>query len=297
MKRRGATERDEPNGPLVVLVESGKTNAKRAWELARVLGYRAHIVDSVEEAAGVVARSDPPDIVLAGLPGAEAVVRVAVARGENRPSVIVALSSPGEGSERCEELGADGWVVRPYKRDTLAAVLRTATLLRGARRRAAEAEAALATERARFGEVDPATGFYPFELFKKLLVMEMKRARRYAYPLAACLVAIDGPAGDEVAAEVARALRPAIRDIDLPVDYAGGRFLVFLPYTDLAGASRVGRRLESAARRAGHVVSVGIAALRQAGPPSFARLIRDASIALRAAQLKGGGQVVVRQHA
>jgi PleD family two-component response regulator len=86
-----------------------------------------------------------------------------------------------------------------------------------------------------------------------------------------------------------------IRDIDLPVDYADGRFLVFLPYTDLAGAERVGERLEREVRQqGGPTVSVGIAALEKGKGVSFAKLVRDAAMALRAAQLKGGAQVVVK---
>ncbi len=301
MKRRQSTAgdgrtREQGNGALVLVVEGGKTNAKRALDLATALGYRVHVVDSPEEAAGVAAREVAPDVIVASIPGAELVVRAAVLRGEDRPSVLLSLPADGDGIATCSALGADGWISRPYKRDVIAAALRSATLLRAARRRAAELEERLSSERGRFGEADPTTGFYPFETFRKLLELELKRARRYKYPLAACLVAIDGGAGRELHDDVARVLRPAMRDIDLPVDYAGGRFLAFLPHTDLPGADRVGRRLEEAVRSSplGVTVSIGIAAVRKDGPPSFARLIRDATVALRAAQLKGGGQVVVR---
>jgi len=39
---------------------------------------------------------------------------------------------------------------------------------------------------------------------------------------------------------------------------------------------------------------VGIAALKPGKQVSFAKLVRDASMALRAAQLKGGARVVVK---
>jgi len=42
-------------------------------------------------------------------------------------------------------------------------------------------------------------------------------------------------------------------------------------------------------------VSIGIAALKEGKPVSFARLMRDATSALKAAQLRGGDQVVVRK--
>jgi PleD family two-component response regulator len=309
MSRRGTTLRDLSS--TVLLVENGKTNQKRAHDLVRGLGHRVTAIEDPEEAEGVVARAEPPDVLLAGLPGAEDVVRAAVARGDRRPSVVVLLSLPSaEAAARCDELGADGYALRPLKKESIAAALRAALLLRSARRRIFTLEEQLATERsrlARFGDVDPDTGFHQFEFFQKLLVIELKRARRYGYPLAACLVAIDertppAPQGLRrlTHARVARVLRGVIRDIDLPVDYADGRFLVFLPYTDLAGAERVGRRLEAAVRRDEDgrawrpTVSVGIAALRPTHPVSFARLVRDATVALKAAQLKGGGRVVVR---
>jgi diguanylate cyclase (GGDEF)-like protein len=230
--------------------------------------------------------------------------------------VLVALSGEtADGLRSCDQVVGDSFVLRPYKRDAVAASLRAMATVRFERRRATKLEADLAAERARllrFGEVDPLTGFPHFEFFKKLLVIELKRARRYGYSLAACLVAQDeapGPAVSaaaqkQVHAQIARLVRTVIRDIDQPVDYADGHFLVFLPYTDLAGAERVGRRLETAVRAAPPVddggrrvsmtVSVGIAALKKGREVSFARLIRDASTALRAAQLKGGGRVVVR---
>ena len=104
---------------------------------------------------------------------------------------------------------------------------------------------------------------------------------------------------------VASALVSCVRDIDLPVDFADDRFLVFLPYTDLAGAERAGRRIAAAVNSFGGIqvdgetysisVSIGIAALRVGKPVSFAQIMRDASAAVRASQLKGGGRVVVRK--
>lgn len=300
----------------VLVVESGKTNQKRAEELVHALGYRALVCDEVAAALRHLDGDAPPDVVLCGLPGGEAVARAASGRGKDRPSVVVAVSGDtGEALAACDAVAADVFVLRPYRRDGLATALKAGAALRAERRHAVALESELAAERAkllRFGEVDPATGFQHFDFFKRLLVTELKRARRYGYSLAACLVALDEGTLAEVSsagrrtlhAQVARELRAVIRDIDLPVDYADGRFLVFLPYTDLVGAERVGRRLEESVRRGAPVeddgravtasVSVGISALRPGRAVSFAKLVRDASMALRAAQLKGGGRVVVK---
>lgn len=279
---------------VVLIFEGGKTNLRRAEELVQGLGYRALAVDDPEEAERIVQSGAAPDLALVGLPGGEALARSFKNRGEDRASLILAVSgSSEEALEACETLGADAFVIRPYKRDGLASALCSSEALRRERSRAVGLAAELAAERARllrFGEVDPSTGFHHFEFFKRLLVIELKRAKRYGYSLAACLVAVE----QGTPADVARALRAVIRDIDLPVDYADGRYLVFLPYTDLAGAERVGHRLEAAVRHSGAAVSVGIAALKEGKGVSFAKLIKDASMALRAAQLKGGSRVVVK---
>src|SRR5690606_31233972 len=106
-------------------------------------------------------------------------------------------------------------------------------------------------------------------------------------------------------ARVASAIKACVRDVDVAVDYAEDRMLVFLPHTDLAGAERVGKRIARAVATYGAVadgdrtaratVSIGIAASKQGKPVSFARLMRDAGVAVRAAQLQGGGRVVVRK--
>ncbi len=152
------------------------------------------------------------------------------------------------------------------------------------------------------------SGLLHIDLFKTLLPLEIRRARRHGYPIAICVVSLDPlPSAREVSPEVATACEPlmraAVRDVDLAVRYGDGRFLVFLPHTDVRGAEAVGRRIVHAIRecrfRAAGVermvtASVGIAAPRDGKPPSFARLIRDAHAAVRAAQLKGGDRAVLR---
>jgi diguanylate cyclase (GGDEF)-like protein len=111
---------------------------------------------------------------------------------------------------------------------------------------------------------------------------------------------------NELSEKLAAAIGASIRDIDMPVDYAEDRMLLFLPYTDAAGAREVGERVAKTVRnsvhgqdgidRVGRTVSVGIAALKQDEEElSFARLMRDANAALKAAQLKGGDRVVCRE--
>jgi diguanylate cyclase (GGDEF)-like protein len=299
-----------------LIYETGKSNAKRAEELLQSFGFQVIVSDDLETALRHVDSAPGVHLVLCGVPGGEVLARAVKARGNDRPALVV--TSSGEtsaGLAAAEQFGADTFALRPYKRDALAAALHAVVALRDERARSAGLESDLAAERTRLlkhGDSDPASGLHHFEFFKKLLVLELKRARRYGYSLAACLVALDEgrlvgvPEGvrTELTAQVARALRKAVRDIDMAVDYSGGHVLVFLPHTDLVGAERAGRRMESAVRESAGVdfdgakvkptVSVGIAALKPGKAVSFAKLVRDASMALRAAQLKGGARVVVK---
>jgi diguanylate cyclase (GGDEF)-like protein len=295
--------------------EPTPTHAKRAREVVKGLGYRLAAESSEDALLDRIRGPKRPEVILIGSRGSETFIDACHDLGSASPVVILAMSGPASGArERFEHSGADLFVLRPHSKDSLAAILTAAASLAEERRRLhahRASEEQLRERLLRYGEADAATGFQHFDFFKKVLVTELKRAKRYNYPLAACLIALD-PSDDDMPASIVRALRTraalavasCIRDIDIPVDFAEDRFLVFLPYTDLDGAERVGRRIAESVARDGNVeddefiyhisVSIGIAALPQ-GTVSFARLMRDSNAALRAAQLKGGGRVVVRR--
>jgi diguanylate cyclase (GGDEF)-like protein len=302
----------------LAISESGRTNQVRATEVARALGYEV-VCATATEVRRAIRQEDGPDVVLAGLPGAERLIGEIGLRGEDRTIVIASMSGPADAArETCLRLGADLFTVRPHTADGLATVLFAASRLAAERERVRalrEQESGLRDRLQRYGEVDLTTGFQHIDFFKHVLVMELKRARRYGYSLALVMVAIDPrPTGAsepspeatrKLRTRVAAAISSSIRDIDLPVDLSQDRLLVLLPYTDLSGATAVGKRVARAVRSYGFIkdgpaqkqvlsVSIGVAALKPGRPASFARLFRDAGAALRAAQLKGGGRVVVR---
>ncbi len=303
----------------VAVLESARSHRVRARDSVSALGYT--LLPDGDEAAlrAQIVGESPPEVVLVGWPGGEQIIQACRARRRNRPVVIVALAGPAPtATTRCNEAGADLFALRPHSKDSLAGVLQAALALAREHKQVAALEATEDILRARlrrYGEADATTGLQHFDFFKQLLVMEMKRAKRFGYSLAACLVVFDPwdvdrpePPFDAVSklrTRVASAMVSCIRDIDLPVDFGEDRFLAFLPYTDLAGAEQVGRRIAASVKSFGGLrvgdhtysmsVSVGISALRPGKPVSFARIMRDASAAVRAAQLKGGGRVVVRK--
>ncbi|QDE99118.1 diguanylate cyclase [Myxococcus xanthus] len=154
-----------------------------------------------------------------------------------------------------------------------------------------------------------------FEFLKRLMLMEVKRSRRYRYPIAVLLVDIDkfaekaaplAPAARKLAlAEALGLLVSGVRDIDVAVPFADSRFVVFLPHTPRSGALVVGQRLreliKSLTAFEGASASVGVAVSEP--PPgrgpvagalaqvSFGGLLKEAGEALRRAQAAGGDWV------
>jgi diguanylate cyclase (GGDEF)-like protein len=304
---------------VVAVIEPPNANRKRAVDVCTKLGYKVVTDEDPAKVIAKIRKRDDIEVAIVGTPGGEDAVAAAMNKVRQRPTVVAALAGPSTTApERCEQAGADLFVTRPLDQDSVAAVLRAATQLVVARDRIAAlegTEAVLRERLQRYGESDSLTGFQHFDFFEKYLVTELKRAKRYEYPIAACLVAIDPWSKDDpepspeasrkLRTRVASAVSACVRDIDVPVDVAEDRFLMFLPYTDIAGAERVGRRVAKVVASYGSIndgghriqmsVSVGIAALRHGKPVSFAKLMRDAGAAVRAAQLKGGNQVVVRK--
>jgi diguanylate cyclase (GGDEF)-like protein len=304
--------RDRP----IAVHELSDASRRRAHQLIQTLGYRLASESSPEELLRRAAGQDPPGVLLAAMPEGRELVEQLLALP--RPPVVVAsLAGPATtAQQRFAEIQADLYAVRPHSLESLGPALHAATVL--AEQRGELGAARAATERLRqqlhqVGHSGDVTGFQHFEYFKKLLVLEIKRAKRFGYSIAVCLVAPDPWEEDEEPSEeiqrklrhkAARAIISCIRDIDIPVDYADDRMLLFLPYTDVDGAREVGERVAGAVARAAHTregdravkltVSCGIAALREGKPISFARLIKDSTAALKAAQLKGGRRVVVR---
>ncbi len=157
------------------------------------------------------------------------------------------------------------------------------------------------------GILDPTTNFYTFGHFKEVLFVEVKRARRYGFPLALAIVAFD-PIEGGVTAELqgqlmsglSFSIRRSLRDTDYPVQHAVDRVLLLMPHTDLAGSLIVARRIcERVARatlqagdRVVHpTISVGVAAGEPGREYGFSDLVRQAQDGLTAALARGGNRV------
>jgi diguanylate cyclase (GGDEF)-like protein len=95
--------------------------------------------------------------------------------------------------------------------------------------------------------------------FTETLALEVRRAERFADPLALVLADIDDfkqindryghGTGDEVLRRFADVLRANVRDFDLPVRFGGEEFAVLLPETGMDGGLQLARRLAAALAR------------------------------------------------
>jgi diguanylate cyclase (GGDEF)-like protein len=274
----------------------------------------------LDEAVQLV-RARPPDVVIAAVSGAfDGEVLCAQVKKLSPLTRVVLTYPPTEferAPDRAEETGADGFVVGPLKRHAvlaqLHAVMQQKELLAKLLAREAELERAKA-KGAASKPTRPATGLNTADqaFFRKYLLLEVKRSKRYKYPVALLLVALDRfeermkeePSPEfqraAVRAEVLQALSGLTRDIDLLMPFGGDKYLVFLPHTPRAGCMTVAKRVVGKLKRLdafpGGTASVGVASydpkLEPRAQVSFGALVREATAALKKAQAEGGDRVV-----
>ena len=140
------------------------------------------------------------------------------------------------------------------------------------------------------------------EFLKRLLFVEVKRSRRYGFPLSLALLSIDGWAElapalgakgrTALVADLLAAVSTTLREIDVAVPFSEERLVVLLPHTKDDGALRVARRLCALVRdRAGPpkvTASVGVATHAGDRTVSFGSLVKRAGDALARARAGGG---------
>ncbi len=210
--------------------------------------------------------------------------------------VVVLFLDRKEAAASPDAFSADGVLVGPLTASAVGTVCAFATKLRDLSERVQDLEGKLARRGAARGEL---------EFLKTQLFLEVKRSKRYGYPLSIALVALDGwkESAPKLAARARTALlgellglvTGSLRDIDVAAPFAGERFIVVMPHTKAEGAVRVARRLCAKIRdRAAPpmlTASVGVAAHAGDGTVSFAALVKRAGEALSRALEQGGDRV------
>jgi len=160
--------------------------------------------------------------------------------------------------------------------------------------------------------LDPETQFYRFDLFKHVILMEMKKAKRYGFPLAMLLLAFDnyqsvaGWLNPNQRRSLFKLLRKVlvsnVRDIDIPLLFSQEKIIVVMPRTDLNSAVVVADRIRDRIRgikpprsltQLNLSVSVSVSATGKNQEASFGQMVRQAVKGLAEAEMKGGDVVIV----
>ena len=305
---------DVPPLRVVVLEESSQLGSVQSAIAAA--GHIVHLAaagrDGVHRVlAALHDEGDEIDVVLAALPGGEAVIDAALAVAPLRPIVIASLGkSPVDSINRASSAGADLAAIRPHDVDRMAPLLFAASRLLVERRVALAARGAEHVLRAPLDELaDPEPrSLLAFDVFQRVFELEIGRAQRFAYPLSVALFAVEAgsapPPGIRgiLRARAGNALMHAIRDIDVATQLEHERFVVLLPYTELSAAAGVARKVIAAVAAGDPVVAGGrtfpprlvgaVAGARPGEPLGFTKLMKDATSALEQARRDGAELVV-----
>jgi diguanylate cyclase (GGDEF)-like protein len=304
-----------PRGRILV-VDRNPDFLQKTREILIPVGYEM-IVDQDPERAlatvpmrgvdGVIAHSS-----LNTIDGLELCRRLR-AQDDRVPCYLMVPHDDDELIEQCFEAGARNVLVRPLKRTELLFAARSLMNLRSLLRAGGVADAAgpgaargpTPARRVRTAPPPPPgaqaerASFFHFELWRRMLSIELKRAKRYDFPLSVLLVSPDpGGAAEatttDAASSFGHAVQSAIRDIDLPMHFADDTVMIVMPHTDADGARVVAERLRRKARQTADelTVSVGLTSMSGRSSPSYSQLVARASKALAEAK-KGGGNTVV----
>jgi diguanylate cyclase (GGDEF)-like protein len=168
----------------------------------------------------------------------------------------------------------------------------------------------LEEELRRHSVTDGLTELYNRRYMDEVLASEFSRARRYRSGLSLLMLDIDHfkrfndahghGMGDRVLRAVARTLKGALRNHDVPCRYGGEEFVAILPQTGRAGAFAVAERLrrdveEIDLEGLGVTVSIGVASYPELEMDRPERLVQAADVALYEAKNAGRNRVRVNE--
>jgi two-component system, cell cycle response regulator len=274
-------------------------------------GYQVSSASDGRQALSMVRNQHPDlvllDVIMPEMSGLE-VCRILKARRDGRFLPIIILTSKGDTESRVEglRLGADDYMTKPADPRELLARMEALLRIKELQDRIAGS----LSEAEDKSVIDQLTGLYNERYLAKRLQDEFKRAERYSEPLSCIAVQLDqkedpGGVDDEAIKQVAEILRGGIREFDIVVRSAPGRFVILLPRTHFTGslsvATRIWQRLESkvfisAGHRLEINISIGVSFFPNKGVSSAKTLLDQADQAVSKAQAAGSNQICLFQH-
>jgi PleD family two-component response regulator len=269
--------------------------------------YAVRVARTEDEALALLA-SEGADLVVASespLFDGEGLCAALKSREMSPAVVLVYPPDESEAEARSAAAGAEACLVGPLKAGTVLSCVKNVLKLHALEALVLPPMQGSPTDEPELTAMTSAD----FQSFRSLLVREVKRSRRFRYPVSLVVVGLDGfedtVAPDEVArigtlAEGAmERLVGALREVDLIAPYRLASWVAFLPHTPLVGAQEVAARLQEALSGMGDTfitASVGVAThdpLRNSGQLSFGALVDGAEDALLLARREGGNRIVV----
>ncbi len=252
---------------------------------------------------------------------AEGLCAALKARDPEFPVILVYAPEEGDPDGRALRVGAEACLQGPLKQGTVLSCVRNVLALNELRGKARMVRRASEMPEGDEG-LDPLADDEPvtvptagptqaadFGAFRSLLAREVKRSRRYRYPVAFIVLAYDAFANGmpELETTDVQALLAAakevvakhLRDTDLVSAFHPGSWVVFLPHTPAEGALVVAERLRDklgGLHRTYLTASAGVSAhvpTEATGDLSFGKLFRDATDALAQARAEGGGRTLM----
>lgn len=271
----------------------------------------------VDEASAAI-RARPPEVVIAAVSGSFDGEALCAQVRKLAPTTAVILTYPAQeekAAERALEQGADSFLVMPLKKPAVLAMVHVVLMVRRLRERVTELEEAVNAPVVQGKQAGPLAPFNTSDeaFFKKFLLLEIKRSKRYQYPVALLMVSLDGlterlakeKAPGSLRAtlrtEVLTAIGTMVREVDLALAFGEDKYLVFLPHTPRAASQLVAERVVKSISELpvfkGGSVSVGVACHDPKHSPkaviSYGALLREASTAMKKAQQAGGNRYEV----
>jgi PleD family two-component response regulator len=238
---------------------------------------------------------------------AEGVCAALKARDPSLPVILVYAPEEKDPDGRAMRAGAEACLQGPLKQGAVLSCVRNVLTLTELRARNVEA-AARASPQATAAAASGPTEVPDLASFKGLLIREVKRSRRYKYPVAFVVVAYDAFATGMPALETTdigvllerarQALVGCLREQDLVSAFHPGSWVAFLPHTPTDGAVVVAERMRerlTGLERTFLTASAGLAvhAASEGRELSFGALFREATDALAQARGAGGARTVV----
>ena len=223
---------------------------------------------------------------------------------------ILAVSEPENTARlvRGLEIGVNDYLIRPIDKNEMLARVRTQIKKKRYTERLRD-NVQLSIEMAL---TDALTGLFNRRYMETHLATLVEQAATRSKPISLLILDIDyfksindghgHDAGDDVLREFALRIRKSIRNIDLACRYGGEEFVIVMPETDMAVATKVAERLrrriatepfaiQNGTGQLDVTISIGIAALGGAGDSAGA-VLKRADQALYRAKRDGRNRVV-----